>query len=113
MIEDCGKTKYSMGLSNYNCLNEKIYTYVLANTSIETISKQKLKGNITLRFRFSIDTNGKVIRVNSIAPNKIIKDEIDRVLQSFDQTIIPAKRNNNPKIAYCDNYAVIIIEDKK
>ena len=113
MIEDCGKTKYSMGLSNYNCLDEKIYEYVLANTSIETISKQKLKGNITLRFRFSIDTNGKVIRVNSIAPNKIIKDEIDRVLQSFDQTIIPAKRNNKAKIAYCDNYAVIIIEDKK
>lgn len=99
--------------SIYTCFYDKLFEYILANISATTISKQKLRGNININPRFSVDTTGKIFRVNSIAPNKIIKDEIDRIIESYNQIILPAKRNNKIKNAYCSTYRMLIIEDKK
>lgn len=106
--KNCTDIKYYQQLSS--CLYKNLYNYILPNISLATISKQNLRGEIKIRPRFSIDTNGKVFHVNSIAPNKIIKDEIDRIIKSYNEIIIPAKRNNEPKIFFYDTDYVIIID---
>lgn len=109
--KNCTDVKYRQQLSS--CFYKSLYNYILNNISLATISKQKLRGEIKIRPRFSIDTNGKVFHVNSIAPNNIIKDEIDRIIKSYNEIIIPAKRNNEPKIFFYDTDYVIIIDNIK
>ncbi len=104
----CSNIQYYRQLNS--CFYKNLYDYILANISLETILKQKLRGEIKIRPRFSIDSNGKVFNVNSIAPNAIIKDEIDRIIKSYNEIIIPAKRNNMPKIFFYDTDYVIIID---
>lgn len=96
-----------------SCFYNELKNYILKNISLEAISKQKLKGEITIYPRFSIDTNGKIFKVNSIAPNSIIKNEIDRVLESFNKTIIAAKRNETPIDYYYETNYIIFIENIK
>ncbi|OXA77868.1 hypothetical protein SAMN05444397_11440 [Flavobacterium aquidurense] len=111
ILKGCENTQYNWELNK--CLYDQLFKYILANISLKTISEQDLKGEIHIRPRFSIDATGKIFKANSIAPNKIIKDEIDRIILSYDQVLIPGKRNNIPKITYCDTYRLFVIQDIK
>jgi len=95
------------------CLYDKLYEYLLKNISLKTLNNQELRGEIIFSPRFTINKEGKIINVNSIAPNKVIKDEIDRVILSFNEIIKPGKRNNTPKNFYCETYRTITIENLK
>ena len=94
-----------------NCLYEKLNEYIIQNISLKTISEQDLRGEIIFSPRFSINPEGKIVKVNCIAPNRIIKDEIDRVISSYDQILTPGTRNNKPKNTYCDTYRTLTIKD--
>ncbi len=94
-----------------NCLYERLYEYILQNISLKTINKQELRGEILFRPRFTIDSKGKIVHVNSIAPNSVIKNEIDRLIASFDQVLAPGTRNNLPKNTYCDTFRTLTIEN--
>lgn len=95
------------------CLYDRLYDYILKNISLKTLNSQELRGEIICRPRFTINSEGKITNVNSIAPNKVIKDEIDRVILSFNEIIEPGKRNNVPKNTYCDTFRTITIENLK
>lgn len=95
------------------CIYDKLYQYILENISLKNISNQKLRGEIIIRPRFLINTDGKITHVNSIAPNKVIKDEIDRLIESFDRVETPGKRNDKPKNTYCETYRTITIVNIK
>ena len=95
------------------CLYDRLYDYILKNISLKTLNNQKLRGEIIFRPRFTINSEGKIINVNCIAPNKVIKDEIDRVVLSFNETIEPGKRNQVPKNTYCDTFRTVTIENLK
>lgn len=111
VIKGCENAKVNSELNH--CLYDKLYKYILENISLKNISNQNLRGDIIIRPRFLINTDGKITRVNSIAPNKVIKDEIDRLIESFDQVEIPGKRNDKPKNTYCDTYRTITIVNIK
>jgi hypothetical protein len=111
VIKGCENSKVNWELNN--CLYDKLYQYILENISLKNITNQNLRGEIIIRPRFLINTDGKITGVNSIAPNKVIKDEIDRLIASFDQVEIPGKRNDKPKNTYCDTYRTITIVNIK
>lgn len=92
------------------CFYDKLYSYILENISLKNINEQKLRGEILFHSRFVINAEGKVEKVNCIAPNKAIKDEIDRVLKLFDQVLVSGKRNGKSKNTYCDFYQTLTIE---
>jgi hypothetical protein len=110
-IKECENLEYYSKRSS--CFYNELNKYILQNISLEAISKQKLKGEITIYPRFSIDINGKIYKVNSIAPNSIIKNEIDRIIESFDKKIIPAKRNDIAKDYYYETSYILFIENTK
>lgn len=92
-----------------SCWYKELYQHILNNISQKEFAKQKLRGEIKIYPRFSIDSVGNIYNVNSVAPNKIIKNEIDRVIETFNKGIIPAKRNKIPKnYFYHTNYILII-----
>ncbi|MBE8728177.1 hypothetical protein [Flavobacterium hungaricum] len=95
------------------CLYEQLNEYIVQHISLKTLNSQELRGEIILRYRFTINETGKITKVNSIAPNKIIKDEIDRLIMSFNAITAPGKRNNIPKTTYCETYRTITIENLK
>lgn len=97
----------------HSCLYMSLYNYILANISPETISKQKLRGEINIRPRFSVGTDGKIFHINSIAPNKIIKDEIDRIIESYGQITTPAMKNDTPIDFFYDTTYVLFFDNKK
>lgn len=111
VLKGCEGIAYNSELGR--CLYDQIFEYVLKNISLENIAKQGKRGEIIINPRFSIDSDGKIFRVNSIAPNKIIKDEIDRIITSFNQVIIPGKRNDTPKNTYCETFRMITINNLK
>lgn len=111
VLKGCESIAYNSELSR--CLYDQIFEYILKNISLENIAKQDKRGEIVINPRFSIDSNGKIFRVNSIAPNKIIKDELDRIITSFNQVIIPGKRNDIPKNTYCETFRMITIKNLK
>ncbi|MBD0831613.1 hypothetical protein [Aestuariibaculum sediminum] len=94
---------------NYKCLKD----FILNNIALSTIEKQKKRGEIRVYPRFSIDTNGSVFKINSLAPNKIIKMEIDRIIKSINYKIIPAKRNGIPVDYYYNTEFLFVIEKQK
>lgn len=110
-LKECENLEYYSKRSS--CFYNELNKYILKNISLEAISKQKLKGEITIYPRFSIDANGNIYKVNSIAPNNIIKNEIDRIIESFDKKIIPAKRNDIPKDYYHETSYILFIENIK
>lgn len=110
-VKDCENNEPQEKL---NCrLGDNLFEYILANVSLSTLSKQDLRGEISFYQRFSVDANGKIFRVNSTAPNIIIKNEIDRIIKSYDQTIVPATRNNIAKNTSYYSYHKLIIENIK
>ncbi|GGA85421.1 hypothetical protein GCM10008015_27710 [Flavobacterium palustre] len=106
-LNECQNLDYS---KRNSCFYNELNKYILKHISLEAISKQKLKGEISIYPRFSIDTNGKIFKVNSIAPNTIIKNEIDRIIQSFDKKILPAKRNDTTKEYFYETSYILFIE---
>ncbi|WP_026715114.1 hypothetical protein [Flavobacterium daejeonense] len=106
-LNECQNLDYN---KRNSCFYNELNKYILKHISLEAISKQKLKGEISIYPRFSIDTNGKIFKVNSIAPNTIIKNEIDRIIQSFDKKIIPAKRNDTTKEYFYETSYILFIE---
>jgi len=96
--------------SNLTSCNYKVlYNFILSNLSTENISKQKLRGEIYIRPRFSIDKNGNIYNIDSVASNKIIKQEIDRVISLYKEKIIPATINNKPvDFLYETTYALYL-----
>ncbi|MEZ0184544.1 hypothetical protein AB9T89_20035 [Flavobacterium oncorhynchi] len=94
-----------------NCLYEKLNEYIIQNISLKTISEQNLRGEIIFSPRFSINPEGRIVKANCIAPNSIIKNEIDRLVSSFDQILTPGTRNNEPRNTYCDTYRTLTIKD--
>ena len=106
-LEKCKKIE--IGHRRNSCWYKELYQHILNNISPQEFIKQKLRGEIKIYPRFSIDSVGNIYKVNSVAPNKIIKNEIDRVIKTFSKGIIPAKRNNIPEnYFYHTNYILII-----
>ncbi|KAF2330687.1 hypothetical protein [Flavobacterium daemonense] len=108
-VKDCENLQTYWQINN--CLYERLYDHILRNISLKTINKQELRGEILFRTRFTIDTKGKIVHVNSIAPNDAIKNEIDRLIASFDQVLTPGTRNNIPKNTYCDAFKTLTVEN--
>ncbi|WP_289661353.1 hypothetical protein [Flavobacterium panacagri] len=111
VVKDCQDLQMYWQLNK--CLYDKLHQYILQNISLKILNSQELRGEIIFSPRFTINKEGKITHVNSIAPNKIIKDEIDRVILSFNEIIKPGKRNNVPKDTYCETYKTITIENLK
>lgn len=111
VIKECEDSQFYWKFNK--CLYDKLYEHLLKNISLKTLNNQELRGDIIFSPRFTITKEGKITHVNSIAPNKIIKDEIDRVIMSFNGTIESGKRNNIPKDTYCETYRTIAIENLK
>ncbi|MBZ4033709.1 hypothetical protein K6T82_02965 [Flavobacterium sp. 17A] len=111
ILKDCENAELYWQINK--CLYDKLYEHILKNLSLKTLNNQELRGEVIFNPRFTINEEGKIVHVNSIAPNQIIKDEIDRVIQSFSQVIIPGKRNGNPQNTYCDTYRSLTIENIK
>lgn len=110
-VKNCENNEYQ---EKFSCgLDDKLFEYILANISLSTLSKQDIRGEVSFYQRYSVDTNGKISDVNSAAPNKIIKDEIDRIIKSYNQTIVPATRNNIAKNTSYYSYRKLIIENIK
>jgi hypothetical protein len=111
IAKDCEDTK--LYWQTNKCLYDKLYEHILQNISLKTLNSQDLRGEIIFNPRFTINEEGKIVHVNSIAPNKVIKDEIDRVIQSFNGIAAAGKRNNSPRSMYCETFKTITIEDLK
>ncbi|GIZ09185.1 hypothetical protein [Flavobacterium sp. UMI-01] len=94
------------GMSRSSCFYNEFREYILNNISLS----QKMN-EVKIESRFSVDSNGKIYNVNCIAPKKVIKNEIDRVVKSFNKKIIPARRNNIP-IDFFYNTTYIITSNK-
>lgn len=109
VVKGCQNLQTNWEISN--CLYDKLNNYIIQNISLKTISEQNLRGEITFSPRFSINTEGRIIKVNCIAPNSILKDEIDRAIMSFDQILTPGTRNNKPINTYCNTYRTLTIKD--
>ncbi|MDR7372844.1 hypothetical protein [Flavobacterium aquidurense] len=109
IIKGCENLQANWELNK--CFYDKLYEHILKNVSLKTINKQELRGDIIFRPRFTIDEAGKIVHVNSIAPNIVIKNEIDRVIASFDQVLSPGMRNNKLKNTYCDIFRTLTIEN--
>ncbi|UZO79571.1 hypothetical protein NBT05_11450 [Aquimarina sp. ERC-38] len=95
------------------CFYEELYSYILNNISINAISKQKKRGKIKIEPRFTIDASGDIVNANSIAPNQIIKDEVDRVLRTLNGKISPAKRNGKPFNHFYKTTYIIVVEKQR
>jgi len=106
-IELCSDIKYYSKKSS--CLYDDMYNYILENISLSVLSKQKKRGEIKIYPRFSIDSKGNIYKVNSIAPNKAIKKELDRIIKLYDRKLTPSKRNGIPRdYFYSSNYVLIV-----
>lgn len=97
--------------SRKNCTVKKIKEYCINHLSVEVITNQKIRGQIQLRPKFIIDFTGKITVANSIAPNKILKNELDRILMSFDESFIPSTLNRKPVYDYYETYFNISIDE--
>ncbi|MFB9076350.1 hypothetical protein ACFFLS_19235 [Flavobacterium procerum] len=111
VLKDCQDSQFYWQIDK--CIYDKLYEYILKNISLKTLNNQDLRGEIIFKPRFTVNSEGKITNANSIAPNKIIKDEIDRIILSFNETIKPGKRNNIPKNTYCETFRTITIEKLK
>ncbi len=111
IIKECDDLQLYWQLNK--CFYDKLYAFLLKNISLKTLNNQDLRGEIIFSPRFTINKEGKITNVNSIAPNKVIKDEIDRVISSFNGIIKSGKRNNISKDSYCETYRTITIENLK
>lgn len=110
-IESCENAELYWQINK--CLYDKLYEHILKNLSLKTLNNQELRGEVIFNPRFTINEEGKIVHVNSIAPNETIKNEIDRVIQLFDQVVIPGKRNGKPQNTYYETFRSLTIENIK
>jgi len=107
-LEECKNIESKSKRSS--CFYKKLQQHILNNISLQTVAKQKKKGEIRINPRFTIDSIGNIFNVNSIAPNKTLKNEVDRLIFSFIKKIIPAKRNGVAKNYFYKTNFILIIE---